>query len=92
MSKGTAALIRLLGIISISAIILVTALMVSLGYSGTDSGVDVFWDSFATIINAWLPFYDDGEGEIAYLIIMSIAGVIGLFHHQCIDRYCFNRH
>ena len=78
MSKGTAALIRLLAIVSMSTIIFITLLMVALGYSEAEAGVDVFWDSFATIVNAWLPFYEDGGGEIGYLIIMSFAAVIGL--------------
>ena len=77
MSKGTSDLIRLLAIVSVLAIALITILLVAFGYSEAN-GVDVFWDSFATIINAWMPYYSDGDGSIGYLVIMAIAAVIGL--------------
>ena len=77
MSKGTSDLIRLLAIVSVLGIALITVLLVAFGYSEAN-GVDVFWDSFATIINAWMPYYSDGDGSIGYLVIMAIAAVIGL--------------
>ncbi|WP_034449397.1 CASTOR/POLLUX-related putative ion channel [Butyrivibrio sp. AE2032] len=79
MSKGSMGLIKLLAVVSVFAIMLITVLLVAFGYSEADMlGMDVFWDSFATVINAWLPFYEDGAGELGYLIIMSIAAIIGL--------------
>ena len=79
MSKGSMGLIKLLAVVSVFAIMLITVLLVAFGYSEADMlGMDVFWDSFATVINAWLPFYEDGGGELGYLIIMSIAAIIGL--------------
>ena len=77
MSKGTSDLIRLLAIVSVLGIALITVLLVAFGYSEAN-GVDVFWDSFATIINAWMPYYSDGDGSIGYLVIMAIAAIIGL--------------
>lgn len=78
MSKGSVALIKLLAIVTAVVIAAVTLLLVALGYSEVESGADIFWDSFATIINAWLPFYEDGGGEVGYLIVMSLAALIGL--------------
>ncbi len=78
MSKGSIALIRLLAIVTAAAICLVTLAMVAFGYSEARFGTDIIWDSFATIINAWMPYYEDGGGEAGYLIIMSIAAIIGL--------------
>lgn len=77
MSKGTSDLIRLLAIVSVLGIALITVLLVAFGYSEAN-GVDVFWDSFATIINAWMPYYSDRDGSIGYLVIMAIAAIIGL--------------
>ena len=78
MSRGSIALIRLLAIVSVLAIVIITGLLILLGYSEAQMGADVFWDSFATIINAWMPYYSDGDGSIGYLIVMSFAAIIGL--------------
>ena len=78
MSRGSIALIRLLAIVTVLAIVIITGLLILLGYSEAQLGTDVFWDSFATIINAWMPYYSDGDGSIGYLIVMSFAAIIGL--------------
>lgn len=78
MQKGSIALIRLLAIVTAAAIILIAVALIALGHSNTTNGADVFWDSFATIINAWMPYYEDGDGSIGYLIVMAIATVMGL--------------
>ena len=78
MQKGSIALIKLLAIVTALAIGLVTLVLVLLGYSEAKYGTDVFWDGFATIINAWMPYYSDGDGSIDYLIVMAVAAIIGL--------------
>lgn len=78
MSKGTSDLIRLLAVVSVLAVALVALVLMAFGYSEAKYGSDVFWDSFATIINAWMPYYSDGDGSIGYLIIMAVAAIIGL--------------
>ena len=78
MQSGSASLIRLLAVASAAAIALLTILLVALGYSEAEYGTDVFWDSFATIINAWMPYYSDGDGSIVYLVVMAVAAIIGL--------------
>ena len=78
MSKGTVDLIKLLAVVTAAAIAVITVVLVALGHSEAGNGRDVFWDSFATIINAWMPYYEDGSGDLGYLIIMAVAAIIGL--------------
>ena len=78
MSKGTIALIRLLALVTVGAIALITIALVTFGYSDARFGADIIWDSFATIMNAWMPSYDDGEGRMGYLIIMAVGAIIGI--------------
>lgn len=78
MSKGTIALIRLLAIVTLAFIVLITLALVAFGYNEARFGTDIIWDSFATIINAWMPSYEDGDGKMGYLVIMSVAAIIGL--------------
>ncbi|MCR5683954.1 MAG: hypothetical protein K6G81_00840 [Lachnospiraceae bacterium] len=63
MQKGSSSLIRLLAVASAAAIVLFAVILVVLGFSEAQFGTDVFWDSFATIINAWMPYYSDGDGS-----------------------------
>ena len=78
MAKGSRDLIKFLAIVTVAAVALVSVLLVALGYSESKNGFDVFWDSFATIINAEMPAYEDGGGEIAHLIITAVAAIIGI--------------
>ena len=78
MARGSGALIKLLAVFTVLVIGIITALAFAFGYNAEEYGVDVFWDSFATVINAWMPYYEDGEGSIGYLIIMTIAALVGL--------------
>ncbi len=78
MSKGTIALIRLLAIVTVVAIAVITLALVTFGYSDARFGADIIWDSFATIMNAWMPSYDDGEGRMGYLIVMAVGAIIGI--------------
>ena len=78
MSKGTIALIRLLAIVTAGFIALVSLALVIFGYSDARFGADIIWNSFATIINADMPYYDDGSGRMGYLVVMSVAAIIGL--------------
>ena len=78
MSKGTIALIRLLLLATVASIVVITLALVTFGYSDARFGADIIWDSFATIMNAWMPSYDDGEGRIGYLIVMAVGAIIGI--------------
>ncbi len=78
MSKGTIALIRLLAIVTIAAISIFALLLILYGYTTTEKGIDAFWNSFATIINAWVPSFENDDDKLGELIIHAFAAVIGL--------------
>ena len=71
MSKGSFGLIRLLTVTTIIIVLILGLILFAVTKEGSS-----FWDSFATVINAWLPFSDDGE--TGYLIVMAVAAVAGL--------------
>ena len=76
VAGGSLGLIRSLVAASIVLAVIVAALIVLFRLNGESDAASVFWDSIATIINAWMPYYDDGE--IGYLILMTVVAVAGL--------------
>ncbi len=76
VSKGSLGLIRLLIAASILLAVGVAALIVAFGFQGEEGAAPVFWDSVATVINAWMPSFEDGGP--GYLILMSVVAVAGL--------------
>ena len=77
MSGGSVGLIRLLAGVTL-LIILLIACIVFFGNLGEEGGfLAALWDSLSTVINAWMPSYADGG--IAYVILMSLAAIVGLF-------------
>lgn len=76
MSKGSFGFIRFLIITSIVLAVLIAGLMVLLGFDGDSDHAGVFWDSIATIINAWMPYSEDGK--LGYLILMSVNAIAGM--------------
>ena len=78
MSRGSFALIRLLAVVTVAVILLIAFLVFRLTSGGEGSFFSSFWESLSTVINAWMPASEDGDGSIAYLILMSIAAIVGL--------------
>lgn len=76
MSKGSLGFIRFLIAASILLAMLIAGLTVILGFDETNNHAGVFWDSVATIINAWMPYYEDGS--IGYIALMSVNAVAGI--------------
>ena len=76
MAKGSLALIRLLAIATIAVILLIAILIVAFGFNEDGDAASSLWDSFATVINAWMPYYEDGNA--GYLVLMSIGAVFGI--------------
>ena len=76
MARGSLGLIRALVAASILLAVIVAGLIVLLRLNGDGDAASVFWDSIATIINAWMPYYDDGE--IGYLILMTVVAIAGV--------------
>lgn len=76
MARGSLGLIRSLVAASILLAVIVAGLIVLLRLNGEGDAASVFWDSIATIINAWMPSYEDGE--LGYLLLMALVAIAGL--------------
>ena len=77
MARGSMGLIRLLAILTLVIILVITCLIFFGGLGEEEGFLSAFWDSLSTIINAWMPSYEDGS--IRYLVVMSLAALAGLF-------------
>ena len=77
MSGGSAGLIRLLAIVSLAIILVIAVVIFLCGLNEEGGFLAAFWDSFSTVINAWMPSFEDGG--LGYLILMSAAAIVGLF-------------
>lgn len=76
MTKGSLGFIRLLIIFSVLLAMIMAGLIILFRFNEKGEVTSVYWDSMATLINAWMPSY--GEGSLGYLIMMSIVAIGGL--------------
>ena len=76
MTKGSLGLIRVLIVVSVILAVLIASLIILFKFNEEGEVASVFWDSIATIINAWMPSFEDGSP--GYLILMSITAIAGL--------------
>ncbi len=76
VTKGSLALIRALIAASVVLAVLIAGLIILFGFNEEGETASVFWNSIATIINAWMPSYEDGS--LGYLILMSVTAIAGL--------------
>ena len=76
MAKGSLGLIRTLLAASIVLAVIIALLIVVCGFSEEGGAASVFWDSIATVINAWMPYYEDGGP--GYLILMTVTALAGV--------------
>ena len=77
MTKGSLGLIRVLIIASVLLAVLVAILIIFCGFAEEGDEAAVIWDSIATVINAWMPSYEDGSpGYILLMAVIAIAGVL----------------
>ncbi len=76
MTGGSLGFIRILIIASLLLAVLMAALIILLGFSEEGETASVVWDSIATVINAWMPSYEDGSP--GYLILMSLTAIAGV--------------
>ena len=74
MAKGTVSIIKILTCSVLFVVIFVTILITM--FKLKDGLFSAFWDSPATIINAYMPSSEDGE--IAYILLNSFTAVMGL--------------
>ncbi|MBR5679516.1 MAG: hypothetical protein IKX19_02600 [Clostridia bacterium] len=77
ISGGSMGLIRLLAVLSLFIVLLIALVIFLFHLNGEDGFLAAFWDSAATVINAWMPSFEDGG--IGYLILMSLSAIAGLF-------------
>ncbi len=76
MSRGSLSLIKLLAIVTLVIVLIVSFLIFALGYSEEGGFRSALWNSIATTINAWMPYFD--EGSPGYLILTAAAALVGL--------------
>ncbi|MBP5255900.1 MAG: hypothetical protein J6Z80_02475, partial [Clostridia bacterium] len=76
ISKSSLGLIRLLIAASLILAIIVALLIILFGFNEDGEVASVFWNSISTVINAWMPSYD--EGSVGYLILMTVTAVAGV--------------
>ena len=76
ITKGSLGFIRVLIIASVLFALVVAGLIILFGFHEKGEEASVFWDSIATVINAWMPSFEDGSP--GYLILMSLVAIAGL--------------
>ena len=76
MSKGSFGLIRILVLVSVVIVMFLCGLIILWKLNDELTPFDVFWEGFATIINGWMPSYEDGSP--GYVIIMAVIAIGGL--------------
>lgn len=76
MARGAFGLILALVAGSVLLAVLIAALIVLLGFNREMEASAVIWDGVATVINAWMPAYEDGGP--GYLVMMSLIALAGL--------------
>jgi len=76
MARGSLGFIRFLIVASLMLAVLIAGLIILLRFNEEGEIASVFWDSIATVINAWMPSFEDGSP--GYLILMSITAIAGV--------------
>lgn len=76
MAKGSLGFIRILIIASVLLAVLIAGIIILCGFHGDSDVGSVFWDSISTVINAWMPSYEDGS--IGYILLMAITAIAGV--------------
>lgn len=76
MTRGSLGLIRVLIAASVMLAVLIAGLIILFGFNEDGENAAVFWDSIATVINAWMPSFSDGG--MGYLIMMSLVAIAGV--------------
>ncbi len=76
MAKGSLTLIKILIVVSVILAVIIAGVIILCGFNEEGEVASVFWNSIATVINAWMPYYE--EGSIGYLILMSVTAIAGV--------------
>ncbi len=70
-------LIRLLCLFSLGMVLAVTLIITVLHFNPDQGFPATLWESFSTVVNAWMPSSEDGP--IPYVLMLGLAAVGGLF-------------
>lgn len=78
MSKGSLGLIKLLAVSSAAVAVLSAVILHLWGllFGERNSFAAELWDAMVSIVNAWVPYYEDGWG--GYRLVMTAAAIFGL--------------
>ena len=76
MAKSSLGFIRVLIAASLLLAAVIAVLIIVLGFNEEGETASVFWDSIATVLNAWMPSYSDGS--IGYVALMSVSAIAGV--------------
>ena len=76
MTKGSLGLIKALIAASVALAVLIAGLIILFRFNEEGEIGSVFWNSIATVINAWMPYFD--EGSPGYLVLMSVTAIAGV--------------
>ena len=75
IAGGSLGLIRFLIAVSIVLAVIIAGLIVLFGFH-EDEPAAVFWDSIATLLNAWMPY--SGDGSPGYIVLMAVCAIAGV--------------
>ncbi len=76
MSSGNMGLIKLLAGVSLVVILLIALIIFGLSLNEEGGFLSALWNTLATVINAWMPYFD--EGSPGYLLLTAAAAIVGL--------------
>lgn len=75
IARGSLGLIRFLIAVSIVLAVIIAGLIILFGFN-EDEPLAVFWDSIATLLNAWMPY--SGDGSPGYIVLMAVCAIAGV--------------
>ncbi len=76
IARGSLGLIRFLIAVSIVLAVIIAGLIILFGFHEGEPAAAVFWDSIATILNAWMPY--SGDGGPGYILLMAVCAIAGV--------------
>ena len=77
MSKGSLGLIRILFVFSLLLMLAVAAIITVFRLNPEQGVGETVWESFSTVVNAWMP--SSGDGPPGYIIMLAVSAIGGLF-------------
>ena len=74
--RGSLGFIRTLIIASILLAVIIALCIIACGFHEDSEPAGVFWDSIATLLNAYVPSF--GDGSVGYIILMAVSAIAGV--------------